>query len=98
MKTLAAIVLFNPEIERLNQNIEAIFNQVDDVVLIDNGSSNLNEVKKNVTHQVHYVVNEKNVGIAKALNEGFEYAIENGFDWVLTLDQDSVSDKNLIEV
>jgi rhamnosyltransferase len=49
MKTLAAIVLFNPEIERLNQNIEAIFNQVDDVVLIDNGSSNLNEVKENVT-------------------------------------------------
>lgn len=98
MKTLAAIVLFNPEIERLNQNIEAIFNQVDDVVLIDNGSSNLREVKESITHEVHYVVNEKNVGIAKALNEGFEYAIENGFDWVLTLDQDSVSDKNLIEV
>lgn len=98
MKVLAAIVLFNPELERLNQNIGAIFDQVDDVVLIDNGSSNLKEVKESVKHQVHYVVNEKNVGIARALNEGFEYAIENGFDWVLTLDQDSVCDKNLIAV
>lgn len=98
MKTLAVIVLYNPDIERLNQNIEAIFPQVDGIVLVDNGSNNLDEVRNNVTCEVQYVTNEKNMGIAKALNEGFEFAIEHDYDWVLTLDQDSVSDKNLIEI
>ncbi len=97
MKILATIVLYNPDIERLIQNIEAIHGQVDELILIDNGSTNINEVKSEVKYSVKYLINKKNVGIAKALNEGFEYAIEHNFDWVLTLDQDSVCDKNLIQ-
>ena len=45
-KTISAgIVLFNPNIERLNENIQAIVGQVDRVILFDNGSSNYVQIK-----------------------------------------------------
>lgn len=37
---MAGIVLFNPNKERLTQNIDAIYPQVDKIVLIDNCSTN----------------------------------------------------------
>jgi rhamnosyltransferase len=40
--------------------------------------------------------NHQNLGVAKALNQMFEYAEEKGYDWVLTLDQDSVCPQNMI--
>ena len=39
--TGAGIVLFNPSIQRLKENLDAITVQVDFTVLIDNGSNNL---------------------------------------------------------
>ena len=45
-KYLAGIVTFNPDIERLNENISAIINQVDKVVVVDNGSENADDIKK----------------------------------------------------
>ena len=98
MKVLALIVLYNPDMNRLNQNIEAVSLQVDEVVLVDNGSDNIDEVKNNIKNSVTFIYNDKNVGIARALNEGFEYAIKNEYDWVLTLDQDSVIEKHLVEI
>lgn len=98
MKVLAIIVLYNPDIDRLNQNIKAVSSQVDEVVLVDNGSGNIDEVKNNIKNPVTFIYNDKNVGIARALNEGFEYAIKNDYDWVLTLDQDSVAEEHLVEV
>lgn len=41
MRVLAGIVLYNPEIGRLQENIDAIYQQVDTVLLIENGSSNI---------------------------------------------------------
>lgn len=35
----AGIVLFNPEISRLKENITHILGQVDRLILVDNGSS-----------------------------------------------------------
>ena len=38
MKFLAIIVTYNPDVERLEENIKAIATQVDKVVIVDNGS------------------------------------------------------------
>lgn len=38
MKYLAGIVTFNPNIERLDQNIRAIYPQVSHIYIVDNGS------------------------------------------------------------
>ena len=101
MKVLAGITLYNPNIDRLKENIDAIYSQVEEVVCVDNGPDDFKQIKQLLTSQYPEIVviqNQKNLGVAKALNQMFAYAKENGFDWVLTLDQDSVCPDNLIKV
>lgn len=96
---IASIVLYNPEIDRLKENIMSISKQVEKILLVDNGSKNvcdimsLDVVKENCI----LIRNKENLGLAKALNQAMQYAEDNQYDWVLTLDQDSVCTKNLIE-
>lgn len=91
IKIAAGIVLYNPESERLRQNIEAILPQVDALFLVDNGSVTPIEVNHGLL-----IRNEQNLGIAKALNQLMTLAEEQGFDWMLTLDQDSICPSQLI--
>ena len=94
MKILAGIVLYNPDPQRLVENISAIKEQVDCVAVFDNGGGEAAIACKNEV----VVLSEggKNIGIASALNKLCEYALDNGYDWVLTLDQDSVCPDNII--
>lgn len=97
---LAGITLYNPEIDRLEENINAIINQVDKLICIDNGSKNIAETEafiKNRFPEVTIKKNVENIGVAAALNQMFQYAEQKGFEWVLTLDQDSVCPENLME-
>ncbi|MBR2045987.1 MAG: glycosyltransferase family 2 protein [Agathobacter sp.] len=100
MEILAGITLYEPDVHRLLENIEAILPQVDKLICVDNGSKNINEIKDRIQWKypdVDIIENEENLGIAKALNQIFEYAEEYVYDWVLTLDQDSVCPSNLME-
>lgn len=99
MKVSAGIVLYNPDIERLRENIESIAHQVDYILLVDNGSNNKIEIKSilNMDCDIRIIRNEKNNGIAYALNQILQDAKENGVQWFLTLDQDTVSNDGLIK-
>lgn len=101
MDISAGIVLFNPDINRLKENISAVIVQCVHVYLVDNGSNNIDEVKKLLNQYNHSKVsvlcNMENQGIAKALNQLASEAQKGGFDWILTLDQDSVAPSNIIE-
>lgn len=99
MKILAGIVLYNPEAQRLKENIEAINLQVDKVLLVDNGSkdTNYNEIIEDYDN-IQCISNKKNMGIAYALNQICGYAYSHGYDWVLTLDQDSVATSGMVDV
>lgn len=97
-KILVGIILYNPEINRLQENINSIKPQTDKIVFIDNGSSNIDIVNKILPDNSILLRNEKNVGIATALNQILQYALNNDYDWVLTLDQDSVVSNNIIKV
>ncbi|KXT79152.1 glycosyltransferase family 2 protein [Streptococcus sp. DD13] len=98
MKILAGIVTFHPELERLKANINAILPQVDHLVLVDNGSENLAEIQSLVQDGMTLIPLGSNLGIAKALNEIGQYAIDQSFDWFLTLDQDTVVNANLMDL
>ena len=97
---IASIVTFNPDIERLSLNINAICNQVEKIIVIDNGSHNIKSVKDTfenlVNKKLEFIVNNENKGIAYALNQALEYSINEGYEWLLTLDQDSVCDEKII--
>ena len=101
MDISAGIVLFNPDINRLKENISAAIVQCTHIYLVDNGSSNIDEVLESLRRynqtKISVIRNEKNQGIAKALNQLTKAAQQDGFDWILTLDQDSVSPSNIIE-
>ena len=99
MKVLAGIVLYNPETDRLQENIDAIYQQVDTVLLIENGSSNTN-YKKHLKRydNLLWIDNHASKGIAYALNQICGYAYSHGYDWALTLDQDSVASFGMVEV
>lgn len=91
-KVCAGIVLYEPEPERLSENINAVLPQVEKIYLVDNGSSNISAVNEAFGGQdnITIIENGENYGIAKALNRLCSYAKEDGYDWIVTLDQDSV--------
>ncbi len=95
----AGIVLYNPEIDRLQENIEAILPQVDMVYLVDNASNNLEEIRfcfaKN--ESIRLIENATNRGIAAPLNQLCRAAENDGFDWIVTLDQDSVAFEDMVQ-
>lgn len=100
MKILAGIVVYNPEIQRLNSNLNAIIPQVDEVIVVKNGFSKKEQsVQKLIEeNKLNVIQNEKNLGIAAALNQLLEYGQKREFDWLITLDEDSIAPFNMVEI
>lgn len=95
----AGIVLFNPDMDRLKLNIESLEKQVNDIVLIDNGSNNYEMILSKYSNKtnIHCIHNEENKGIASALNQIIVWGIQSKFEWCLTMDQDSIADETMVE-
>lgn len=97
-EVIAGAVLYNPDFERLKKVIGAICVQVSELVLVDNGSRNIDEIldytKEN--RRIHVIRNEENEGIAKGLNQICEYGVAHDYSWCLTLDQDTVCDGDMV--
>lgn len=97
MVIFAIVICYNPDKDRLLTNIKSIAKQVDNVVIIDNGSANFVTYESviNKIERVNIIKMPKNEGIAYALNKGLDFCYKK-CDWVITLDQDSVSDENMV--
>ena len=95
----AGIVLYNPDEKRFRKNLNAIEPQVQRIFLADNGSQNIAEIERILREypKCQLIRNEKNLGIAAALNQIFRQAESEGFQWVLTLDDDSVCDCDMVQ-
>lgn len=98
-KVIAGIVLYNPELQRLEENICALLKQVDEIVLMDNHSVNEDEIRGlSVKYsKIVWIRLDQNYGIAYALNEIMRYASKESINWVLTMDQDSIANEKLVE-
>lgn len=95
----AGIVSYNPDLSRLKENICSILPQVEKIYIVDNGSTNITEILNLAESfsNVYLLINEDNAGIAKALNQLCEAASIDQYNWILTLDQDTVCPVDLIE-
>jgi len=98
MKIFAGIVLYNPDIVRLRENIESVINQVDQIIIVDNFSNNYFEIEQllKMYNGVFLIRNYSNEGIAMALSQIMNHSINANANWVLTLDQDSVCESDLV--
>lgn len=96
---IIGIVLYNPDLQRLSENINSCLQQVDHLVLVDNGSDNINKIKEIYASndKISFICNKNNNGIAYALNQITDYASKNNFEYFLTLDQDSVMKNNYLK-
>ena len=90
-KVAACVVLYNPE-DDVYENIVSYVTEVDVLFVVDN-STRHNEDLINRLHtsfsNIEYINNNENLGIATALNIGCTEALKKGYEWILTMDQDS---------
>lgn len=95
------IVLYNPDILRLKQNIAGLlaFCGGRRIILLDNASANKAEVKAlwGGHKDFIWIENPINMGVATAINQIMNQVEALGGEWCLTMDQDSVSEKGLVE-
>lgn len=97
MKIAAVIITYNPDIAVLIDNVNTISNQVGSVLIVDNSSHNIHDIVRTLPKETEVYFESENVGIAKATNDGINFFKLKEFDWVLTLDQDSVVPKNYVK-
>lgn len=97
-KILATITTYNPDIKLLVKNIDSIINQVDHVIIYENASKNRAEVIELCNEKnIEIILNDENQGVAGPLHDGVDYADINGYDYILTLDQDSISGDGMVD-
>lgn len=68
-------------------------------MIIDNNSNkNTKDILVKLENdKIKIIYNEKNYGIARALNEGVKFARKNNFKWILTMDQDSIAEGKMVD-
>ena len=93
MKIAACVILYNTE-KSIKQNIDSYINYVEKVYIIDNSAvSTVRQLYPLAGNsKIVFIHNGKNEGIAKRLNQACELAINEGFEYLLTMDQDSYFD------
>ena len=98
-KKAVGIVLYKPDMKRWVQCLNAIEAQCDKIYLIDNNSQNINDILQVIKGRSSctLIQNSENKGVAAALNQIMSAAETDGFEWVLTLDDDSLCDPDLYE-
>ncbi|HEX7003865.1 MAG TPA: glycosyltransferase family 2 protein [Trueperaceae bacterium] len=90
------VVTFNPR-ESLFLNMRLLSAETNRIILIDNGSTGQSmdviELAQTIP-QLELIRLPENQGLATALNMGIKAAIQQGFEWIATFDQDSAVTPN----
>jgi len=96
--TCIVIVTFNPDTDFVHNLLQHI-QIVEKILIIDNNSDvNLEYIiPTQYLSKIDIIHSEKNNGIASALNIGIKKAIKLNYNWVLTFDQDSFPNINILK-
>jgi rhamnosyltransferase len=95
----AVIVLYNPDEQYVVENIHSCLTQVQHTFLIDNSEKpdvRLVSRLKGLSN-ASYTWNNGNLGIANALNVASRKAQNLNYEWLLTLDQDTLLPSQYVE-
>ena len=93
MKLAAVVVFYHPSEENI-ENVKNYEKYVDKCYIVDNSEDEIQRCQNG--SKIEYIKYGDNLGIAKALNEGAKRAIKDGYQWLLTMDQDSKITKDII--
>lgn len=95
----AIIVTLNPVPETLAALLQAVVPQVSAIVVVDNGSADVEVrplVQGHAGGKLTLIENGRNVGLAAAQNQGIRHVLNAGQDYVLMLDHDSVPASDML--
>ena len=92
-KIYAVLVAYNPQNNELALAVERIKVQTDIVIVCNNSDYDV----KFDDEKVKVFNFRDNLGIAAAQSIGMKWAFENGADFILQMDQDSIADEQLVD-
>ncbi|MCU1719140.1 glycosyltransferase family 2 protein [Pseudomonas sp. 5P_3.1_Bac2] len=95
-KTAAIVVGYRPDIDILTTLLSSLINQVDVLVLVDNGETYTTFSSFPYKERIEYICMGRNAGLGAALNAGFSRAAVDNVEYVVTFDQDSHASSTLI--
>ena len=91
VRTCAVVVTYNPDITPLLTLLNQL-NKETDFIVIDNGSLGIESLAESIvvySRCIEIIKLSENEGLAKALNRGINWAIENKYQYLFLFDQDS---------
>lgn len=95
--TALVIVTYHPDVD-FSRRLEIAAAQFPATILVDNTEAASPELFQLSGTNVRLIQNHRNLGLGKALNQGCQAALESGFEWVVTLDQDSLLDGEFLRI
>jgi len=96
-KVMGVVVLYKPD-QDVIENISTYLDQVGQLMVFDNSDITYSEIIDEIKslENINYISFGQNLGIARALNHAAQVAIEKGYKFLLTMDQDSKAPLNLV--
>ena len=98
---VAVIVVNWKKYDITSSCIESILNSTNSnfkIILVDNESDNKKVKNFKYRNEIKIIQNKKNEGFSKANNIGIDYALKNNYDYTILINNDTIVEKNLIEV
>jgi len=89
MPVCAVVVAYYPS-DSVCDNLRAVVREFGRVLVVDNGSGPETTRMMGAVAGVELLALGENLGVAAALNRGAEWALRNGYSWMVTFDQDSL--------
>ena len=95
----AVTITYNPS-KFVMDNIASYADSVDKLYIFDNTINCNIALFEEVIHKsnVTYISYKENRGLSAAINETVKLAKQEGFDWLITFDQDSYAEENMIDI
>jgi len=97
-KVYGVIVTYKPNVEILEKCVNSLVNQVDKLIIVDNTPGKfqlLENFRKKQNIEIVYL--NDNYGVAYAQNLGIKKALEEGVDFILISDQDTIYPLDYVE-
>lgn len=88
LSVAGVVTLYNPTDEDI-KNIDTYINDIDKLYIVDNTIGNDNKDRIPENDKIEYIFKNENLGVATAMNMGAEKALKDGYNWLLTMDQDT---------
>jgi rhamnosyltransferase len=97
MKIAGSVIIYYPEIKKVLENIRSYLSFIEVLFVIDNTPGTNKDYLQDLLSsgdKIKYVAKGQNEGVAKALNRAAEMGMDHGYQWLLTMDQDSSFSEN----